>query len=120
MARVRAPGSPNRYQAGKKDSHLPFQSETVSQTLGDCVTVGDQRKWTGANAPSLGSLGPQEEQLDKDDYQYLDKILHHADVGGVLNGMRHTQAPNVEELIADVPSIELKIDIDRLRMDLAS
>ena len=53
---------------------------------------------------------PKEEQLDEDDYQYLDKILHHADVGGVLNGMWHTQAPNVEELIADFPPIELKID----------
>ena len=66
--------------------------------------------------PTLVAWDSEEEQLDADDYNALYQILHRADVGGVLRGMGHpihTQAPNVEELIADVPSGRLSIyDVD--------
>ena len=58
----------------------------------------------------------KEKQLDKNDYEALRDILHLVDVGGILEGMGHsihTQAQNVEKLIADVPFGRLIID-DRL------
>ena len=63
--------------------------------------------------PTLRAHVEEEQELDRDDYRALYEILHLADVGGVLERMKHPiyrQASNVEELIAGVPSIELRID----------
>ncbi len=63
--------------------------------------------------PTLRAHVEKDQALDRADYQALHKILHLADVGGVLERMKHPihrQASNVEELIADVPFSRLILD----------
>ena len=62
--------------------------------------------------PTLLAWDPDEGPLDNEDYQALAKLLHRADVHGVLNGLGHPEAAEVVNAVA--PTSRLSGDIGLL------
>ena len=61
--------------------------------------------------PTILAWDPEGEKLEKDDYRALAKILHRADLEGVMRGLGHAGAVEMLSAPSRPPSGELRLDI---------